>query len=206
MVNAGRTKISGVVEMDGTYVGGRQRKGRKAAMVLVAVEVLTRTWTARDGQVRTREYGGRVRAEVVRAETGEWIADFIARNVEPGSMIRSDSLWGYGVAARELGYRYERRVQGNSRETGQVVAPAHRVISNLKAWLIGTHHGVGRPHLQADLDEFVFRFNRRRTPEAAFQTLLGLGSHHAPVRRRTIIGASDLPYYYEGDEKEDETA
>lgn len=214
MVNAGRTKISGVIEMDGTYVGGyqpglkggRQRKGRKAAMVLVAVEVLTRTWTARDGQVRTREYGGRVRAEVVRAETGEWIADFIARNVEPGSMIRSDSLWGYGVAARELGYRYERRVQGNIRETGQVVALAHRVISNLKAWLIGTHHGVGRPHLQAYLDEFVFRFNRRRTPEAAFQTLLGLGSHHAPVRRRTIIGASDLPYYYEGDEKEDETA
>ncbi len=108
-----------------------------------------------------------------------------------------------------LRYLAMSRVQGKIRETGQVVPIAHRVISNLKAWLIGTHHGVGRPHLQADLDEFVFRFNRRQTPEAAFQTLLGLGSQRAPVRRSTIIGASDLPYYYEGDEihdNEDATA
>ncbi len=118
--------------------------------------------------------------------------------------LRSDALGGYSLATRELGYRYEKRVQGKIRETGQVVPIAHRVISNLKAWLVGTHHGVGRPHLQASLDEFVFRFNRRRTPEAAFQTLLGLGSQHPPVRRRTIIGASDLPYSYEGDEIHDD--
>ena len=76
----------------------------------------------------------------------------------------------------------------------------------MKAWLIGTHHGVGRPHLQAYLDEFVFRYNRRGNPEATFQTLLGLGSRHAPVRRATIRGAADLPYYYEGDELTDATA
>ncbi len=111
-------------------------------------------------------HGGRVRIEVVRAETAEWIADFISRNVEPGSLIRSDALGGYSLATRELGYRYEKRVQGKIRETGQVVPIAHRVISNLKAWLVGTHHGVGRPHLQADLDEFVFRFNRRQTGES----------------------------------------
>jgi hypothetical protein len=211
MVNAGRTRITGVVEMDGTYVGGyqpglkggRQRKGRKAAMVLVAVEVRTRTWTDKEGKTHTREYGGRVRAEVVRAETAEWIADFLTRNVEPGSLIRSDALPGYASATRELGYRHERRVQGRIRDTGQVVIIAHRVISNVKAWLVGTHHGVGRPHLQAYLDEFVFRFNRRQSPEAAFQTLLGLGSRHAPVRRGTLIGATDLPSYYEGDEIHD---
>lgn len=56
----------------------------------------------------------------------------------------------------------------------------------------GTHHGVGRPHLQAYLDEFVFRHNRRGNLEAAFQTLLGLGSKHAPVRTKTILGAQDF--------------
>jgi hypothetical protein len=48
-----------------------------------------------------------------------------------------------------------------------VVPLAHWVFSNLKVWINGTHQGVGRLHLQAYLDEFVFRFNRRQSPEAA---------------------------------------
>jgi hypothetical protein len=58
------------------------------------------------------------------------------------------------------------------------------VISNLKTWLAGTHHGTSAKHLQAYLDEFTFRHNRRHTPMAAFQTLLGLGTHHEPVPYR----------------------
>ena len=57
----------------------------------------------------------------------------------------------------------------------------HRVFGNLKTWLRGTHHGVGPQHLQSYLDEFTFRFNRRRTPMAAFQTLLGLATLHGPT-------------------------
>jgi hypothetical protein len=49
---------------------------------------------------------------------------------------------------------------------------ADRAIGNLQQWLIGTYHGVSRNQLQVYLDEFVFRLNRRRTPMAAFQTLL----------------------------------
>jgi len=62
----------------------------------------------------------------------------------------------------------------------------HRVFGNLKTWLRGTHHGVGHQHLQAYLDEFTFRFNRRRTPMAAFQTLLGLGAQRAPTTYRQL--------------------
>jgi transposase-like protein len=212
MVNANRSRLHGTVEMDGSYVGGyqpglkggRQRKGRKAALILVAVEVLTRTKKGQDGVERTVEYAGRARIEVVRGENAMVIGDFLERNVEPGSTIRSDGLAAYGLACRELGYASLMRTQGKATREQQVVPIAHRLISNLKVWLNGTHHGVGRPHLQAYLDEFVFRLNRRASPEAAFQTLLGLGAQHAPVRRRTIIRASDLPYYYEGDEVEDE--
>jgi len=214
MVNASRTKIGGLVEMDGSYVGGyqpglkggRQHKGRKAAVIIAAVEVRTRTWKDRDGVERTREYAGRCRVEVVRMETAAHIAEFLECNVEPGSVIRSDGLRGYGAAARELGYTAIPRPQGKPTRERQVVPLAHRVISNLKVWINGTHHGVGRHHLQAYLDEFVFRFNRRQNSEAAFQSLVGLGTQHPPVRRRTIVGASDLPYYYEGDEIEGDEA
>jgi len=213
MVNANRTKLSGLVEMDGTYVGGyqpglkggRQRKGRKAAMVLTGVEVRTRTIKRKDGTEETREVSGRLRLEVVRAENAEWIGRFLEAHVEPGSTIRTDGLNDYVAATRELGYGHQRKVQGRiGAGTTQVVPLAHRAISNLKTWLNGTHHGVGRPHLQAYLDEFVFRFNRRQSPEAAFQTLLALGSAHAPVLRATIHKAGDLPYYFEGDEAAEE--
>jgi ISXO2-like transposase domain len=63
----------------------------------------------------------------------------------------------------------------------------HRVISNLKSWLQGTHRGVSAEHLQVYLDEYTFRFNRRRTPMAAFQTLLGLQSQQPPTTYRQII-------------------
>jgi hypothetical protein len=63
---------------------------------------------------------------------------------------------------------------------------AHRVVSNLKTWLQGTHRGVSPEHLQSYLDEFVFRHNRRRTPMAAFQTLLGLGTQRGPTTYRQI--------------------
>ena len=57
---------------------------------------------------------------------------------------------------------------------------------------IGTYHGVSRAQLQVYLDEFAFRHNRRRTPMAAFQTLLGLGTTRAPTPLRRIRGGQDL--------------
>lgn len=57
------------------------------------------------------------------------------------------------------------------------VAVFHTVVSNRKACLAGTHHGaVSKKHLQAYLNEFVFRFNRRMNEQAAFQTILGVAS------------------------------
>jgi hypothetical protein len=78
------------------------------------------------------------------------------------------------------GYRHRPRSQRASRAAGEdpaeILPRVHRVISNLKTWLQRTHHGVSGEHLQVYLDEIVFRFHRRHTPIAAFQTLLGLGS------------------------------
>lgn len=64
-----------------------------------------------------------------------------------------------------------------------------RVISNLKTWQRGTHHGVGADHLDVYLNEFVFRFNRRYYPMAGFVTLLGLGTVQAPTSGDQILSS-----------------
>ena len=70
-----------------------------------------------------------------------------------------------------------------------VVLPwIHRLFSNLKRWGLGVYHGLRRNNLQHYLDEFVFRFNRRRTRHAAFATLLGIGARTAPAPYQVLIG------------------
>jgi hypothetical protein len=77
----------------------------------------------------------------------------------------------------EAGFRHFARTQplrSVLRKGAQSAVPlADRAIGNLQQWRIGTYHGVSKPQLQVYLDEFVFRHNRRKTPAAAFQTLLG---------------------------------
>jgi hypothetical protein len=72
------------------------------------------------------------------------------------------------------------------------VPRADRAIGNLQQWLIGTYHGVSKAHLQVYLDEFVFRHNRRKTPAAAFQSLLGLGTARKSTKYEQIRGGRDL--------------
>ena len=190
MVNAGREPLHGDVEIDDTWVGGpqpglrgsRQLKGRKAAIVLVAVE-------------KRGDTSGRVRMTVARDFKQTTMREFVKEHVAPGSTVYSDGLKGFeGVQA--AGVRHVARTQpirSDLRKGVPSVVPlADRAIGNLQQWLIGTHHGVSKGQLQVYLDEFVFRHNRRRQPMAAFQTLLGLGTGRAPTPFQRIRGAQDL--------------
>jgi hypothetical protein len=70
-----------------------------------------------------------------------------------------------------------------------VVLPwIHRVFANTKRWALGVYHGLRQRHLQRYLDEFVFRFNRRHTPAAAFARLLGLSLALKPATYKMLIG------------------
>ncbi|WP_162150463.1 transposase, partial [Arthrobacter sp. H5] len=86
-------------------------------------------------------------------------------------------------------YDYRPRSQRAAKRAGDadpVMPRVHRAISNFKTWLRGTHRSVSNEQLQVYLDEFTFRYNRRSTPMAAFQTLLGLGSRQPPTTYRQI--------------------
>jgi hypothetical protein len=63
----------------------------------------------------------------------------------------------------------------------------HRVFANLKRWALGAFHGLRRQHLKRCLDEFVFRWNRRRHTAAAFDTLLSLSARLKPATTRDVI-------------------
>ena len=114
-----------------------------------------------------------------------------ARTLARSFRVHTDAWQGYRRLAK-LGYDHQlkslRAGRFHGEDVGEIVPRAHRMISNLKTWLQGTYHGVSGDHLQSYLDEFVFRFNRRRTPMAAFQTLLGHGSHQGPTTYRQIVG------------------
>ena len=87
---------------------------------------------------------------------------FIGRSIEPGSTVVTDGLQAY----HELeGYRHDRQIQNQQPdEAPHLLLRVHRVISLLKRWLLGTHQGaIAHEHFQDYLDEFTFRFNRRRS-------------------------------------------
>ncbi len=77
-----------------------------------------------------------------------------------------------------MGYAHEPMVlDGDGKKTDAHLPMIHIACSNLKTWLLGTHHGVSQQHLQAYLNEFVFRFNRRFYPMTAFNSILGIAAH-----------------------------
>lgn len=172
------------VEIDETWVGGKTRgKGRgvhNQTLVIGAVEV--RHKMPKPGSKakvrRGARYAGRLRLEVVPNRTADALCGFIENSVEPGSFVVTDDWGAYGRLAKT--YEHLPVVEGGDPQVAEDYLPIlHLVFSNLKAWLHGVHHGVRPQHLQAYLNEFTFRFNRRFYPFNAFRSLLGIGGEVA---------------------------
>jgi len=179
MVRPGRDRLRGVVEVDETYWGGEEegvvgRLTHDKALVMVGAE--------EDGKGI-----GRIRLRRVLDLTKATLHGFIAQAVEPGSVVRTDGLPAY------LGlqhYTHQRHVQRRQPAGGHLLPRAHRVISLLKRWLLGTHQGaVGFEHLDYYLDEFTFRFNRRNSTSRGklFYRLTQQATHVKPAPFTTLI-------------------
>lgn len=97
-------------------------------------------------------------------------------SVQPGTHITTDDWSGY-IGLAQKGYRLTQVAQRGDPDVAEQHLPlVHLVFGNLKTWINGVHHGVSPQHLQAYLNEFTFRFNRRFFPFNAFQSLLGIGA------------------------------
>jgi transposase-like protein len=190
MLNVERAPLSGLIEADETHIGGpaKGKKGRGVreakhkTLIGGAVEVLT--YLDKSGKVQKKS--GRLRLQILKSASEEEIGKFIRANIALGSTIKSDGWKGYSANAL-AGYHHHREVQGRPQKAHEIAPQIHQVFSNLKAWLIGIHHGVDPKYLQSYLDEFVFRFNRRGHPMSAFRSLFEILMIKQPIMLRTLI-------------------
>jgi transposase-like protein len=156
MIRPGRELLSGRVEVDECYIGSPEDdlRGRgNVAKTLIAVAV------EEDGRGI-----GRVRFRQIPDASAGSLNLFIKESVDLGSVIHTDGWKGYSSAG-SLGYTHEVTVlKGKEENASELLPRVHLVISLLKRWLIGTHQGaVSHKHLDYYLDEFTFRFNRRKS-------------------------------------------
>ena len=156
MVRPGRDRLTGEIEIDETYVGGpeegkRGREIEKKSVVVVAAE-------------KNGRGIGRIRLRRVKDVSAESLLDFIRETVDPGATIHTDGWKGYaGLSA--AGYKHRVTViSGGDEQAHEVMPRVYNVAALLKRWLLGTlQGGVQQQHLDYYLDEFTFRFNRRRS-------------------------------------------
>ena len=186
MVRPGRDRLRGLVEVDETYVGGHEddavgRGAKDKALVVIAVE--------KEGRKI-----GRVRMGVVSGFDAAALCGFVSKSVEAGSTVRTDGLRSY-LALPTYGYVHDRVVQNKHEETASELMPGvHLVASLLKRWLLGTHQGrVSHEHLGYYLDEFTFRFNRRKSRHRGklFYRLAQQSVEVAPVPYKAIVGGHE---------------
>jgi transposase-like protein len=156
MVRPGRDRLSGRVEVNETYLGGLEegargrQTDRKALIVIAAQE---------DGPGI-----GRVRMRRIQDASAESLVPFVQEVVELGSTVHTDGWLGY-LPVEAAGYDHQVTfLHGKSESPSALMPRVHLVVALLKRWLMGTHQGaVTHEHLDYYLDEFTFRFNRRRS-------------------------------------------
>jgi transposase-like protein len=194
MVRPDRSRLKGLVEVDEAYLAITDRDrpisavGRKnntsKVLIVLAVEIL-----------QPKGFG-RIRLQRISNDSRECVVPFVQTSVEPGSIVRTDGSAAYRPL-HELGYDHERTVMLGSDTPAHVsMAGVHRVASLLKRWILGTHHGSVQPeHLDAYLDEFVFRFNRRSSASRGmlFYRLLQQAVVTDPVTYADITRAPPVP-------------
>ena len=183
MVRPGRDRLAGAVEVDEVYLGGARpgKRGRGAAgkaLVLVVAQA--------EG-----DHIGRIRLARIANASGRVLSGAVAAAVEPGTQVLTDGWDGYAGLA-SLGY--EHCVVRTAAVLGENLLPrANRVASLLQRWLLGTHQGaVAHSHLDYYLDEFTFRFNRRRSRSRGllFYRLIEQALATKPVRGRELVGGT----------------
>ena len=180
MVFPDRNKLSGKIEVDETLVGGKRsgKRGRGAegkSLVVIAVEILEKGT-------------GRVRMSLISDASKKSLKKFINENIETGSNLITDGWKGY-TGISKSGYQHEIEDKTKLLDGEEILPNVHRIASLLKRWLLGTHQNyIGEGYLSYYLDEYTFRYNRRKSNSRGllFQRLIEQGALHEPVEYKSI--------------------
>jgi transposase-like protein len=184
MVRPNREQLQGRVEVDETYIGGveegaRGRKTATKALVVIACE-------------EDQRGIGRIRLRQIANPSMGTLRRFVVETIARGSVVHTDAWDGY-KGLEDCGYEHVVTVIKGSRHTGSELLPrVHIVASLLKRWLLGTHQGAVSPkHLDYYLDEFAFRFNRRKSASRGklFYRLLQQAVAIGPAPYAVVVAA-----------------
>jgi transposase-like protein len=162
-------KLSGVVEVDETYVGGKMRFPKGAKSVAWRKE--------KTAVVALVERGGRVRAMPMERVTAETLGVVLNQHVDGASVIMTDELSAYQKAT--FGYKDHQTVAHGQREYVRGNVHSNTVegfFSLLKRGIIGVYHHVGKGHLAKYCDEFSFRYDARKVSDAQRAEMLVWGA------------------------------
>jgi transposase-like protein len=140
---------------------------------------------------------GRIRMARIADGTTPSLQEFILNAIELKSRVHTDG-WKSYYGLEAWGYEHQiSKLDGQSPEAAAKLLPrVHLVASLLKRWLLGTHQGAINPeHLDYYLDEFTFRFNRRRSASRGklFYGLIQQAAQTQPVPYKLIVGGNPLP-------------
>lgn len=177
-----REKLSGRVEVDEFFIGAQRsgKRGRGAGgkmIVAVAVE--------RDD---TKKQIGRIRLHVALDFSGYSLETFILNNIENDSTISTDKWTGYN-GLENKGYQHEITNQSKSGNYDKLFG-AHLVTTLVKRMVRSTFQGRFDPkYLQNYLDEYVFRFNRRKSSNIGmkFMRIVQQAVKTAPIKWKNIL-------------------
>jgi transposase-like protein len=191
VVRPDRERLKGVVEVDQAWLsisdraaplpdGQHKRRKHRTHLVPVALAVEL---------LQPRGFG-RIRLRRIDKDSPAQVVPFVQENIEPGAEVRTDGSAAYRDL-KDLGYDHQRTVMLGSDVPAHVsMAGVHRVAALIKRWILGTHHGsVQSAHLDAYLDEFAFRFDRRTSASRGmlFHRLLQQAVVTGPVTYEGVV-------------------
>ena len=176
-------QLAGLIQVDDAFFNGGVKKGgdkrgRGTSKVPVLVMAATRDETITFA-----------RMEVLEKVDGDHIKAVLEKRVVGGQSIKTDGLPAFNVA-KEIGHEhipvvvYPKKGEPNY----DALKWVNILVSNAKAFILGTYHGVMEKHLQKYLDEFCYRFNRRFWPGQGFDRLLRACSSATPVTDAELSG------------------
>jgi transposase-like protein len=173
-------QLCGSIEIDEGFFGGSDKGGRRGRGAKKKVPVLVFVESKGDS-------AGMLKMQVLECGiTMPSIRETVDNRVKPAQFFEADGFGVYGILSA-MGHRVTSR-KTLQHEQGKRLVWVHKAISLAKRFILGTYHGVSGKHLQHYLDEFCFRWNRRRFGTGVFMRLVATASWCAPIEYAALTG------------------